>query len=676
MKLLYIAVVDIPSSENIDNLKVIQGHLLRENPRNQISTISNKIYLKPRDAALNPSNFCQALQRKTLDELAYEFGAKNEIRDVFGDDESPDAPLILCFRRTFHELRYLAFAGIPTSQNLSTLVKAITQRHQSLVDHPIASFYKSRDALEKVAEEFSAEDSVYTVFGDASLPQAPLIVCFSGRTLHYLAFAGFPTQENIHTIQIVSGTISVMPNEELSTLTGRILEQHPTLHFSQARFFEPQSKPNEYNIRRMLERQDLAQAIQELSPRDFIHEAFEVQVDEPLSRRTLLVCFHGVWAEVVHLPSENTNEEDDIIRELEKQFLKYITAVAKGQTPSVAAKSANYQKNQNSSTTILLDGRFTESGDMTTALPVELYHPAFATFLFHATDCNVKIPVDVLRKTAELMRHLSLIVGSEAKRDDTYRTLLADILGTPIDTIVNPDKASSDFVSLHSTPLGASAAPHLGKIETEIGTSGSDPSIQASFSYASKLKKPEKPKQTRGNYIAPRFCPSITSYVDSSNATINFRYVKPLEREHTCVTFLAEILNGDLEGQHVVVKFVREYGVEAHRWMASHGFAPELIYHGPLETRYRGLALVVMEHVRGSTLHKRFHSTGLSQEVRDAVRTGLDKLAENNFVFGDLRTPNIMLADADEDVPVVKRLRFIDFDWACLDEGEDDKYTC
>jgi RIO-like serine/threonine protein kinase len=103
--------------------------------------------------------------------------------------------------------------------------------------------------------------------------------------------------------------------------------------------------------------------------------------------------------------------------------------------------------------------------------------------------------------------------------------------------------------------------------------------------------------------------------------------------------------------------------------MAGHGLAPELLLYTPLGD---DLYLVVMEYIEGQTLHDAYDiADPLPLDVRQGVQKALDILEEGNFVFGDLRRPNVMLVHGTQ--PVEKRIRFIDFDWAG-EEGPDLRY--
>jgi len=74
--------------------------------------------------------------------------------------------------------------------------------------------------------------------------------------------------------------------------------------------------------------------------------------------------------------------------------------------------------------------------------------------------------------------------------------------------------------------------------------------------------------------------------------------------------------------------------------------------------------MVVMEHVDGTTLAvaKADIDKEKMEEVRSQVKKAIKLLHDHNFVFGDLRLPNIMVT---RDMKV----RLIDFNWAGV-EGQ------
>jgi serine/threonine protein kinase len=168
-------------------------------------------------------------------------------------------------------------------------------------------------------------------------------------------------------------------------------------------------------------------------------------------------------------------------------------------------------------------------------------------------------------------------------------------------------------------------------------------------------------------HLHPRFLPSINSYPSHNTTTVRFTYVKPLELDNTCMTFLA---TSDSDGEDIVVKFVQSYGDAAHQNLASSGMAPDLLYYGPIVQdghSYGELKMVVMGYVPGETLAQRFESKPIPRDVIQAIRDGITTIHDAGYVYGDLRRPNVMIAstvDGNDDADLGKLVRFIDFDWA------------
>ncbi|KAF5366293.1 hypothetical protein D9758_005793 [Tetrapyrgos nigripes] len=183
----------------------------------------------------------------------------------------------------------------------------------------------------------------------------------------------------------------------------------------------------------------------------------------------------------------------------------------------------------------------------------------------------------------------------------------------------------------------------------------------------------------------PRFFPSVTSYPDPERPGkhIKFEYVEPMEKEalHMCVTYRARAISSpdsvvpDFTPQHprdIVVKFARTYGEDAHRLLASHGMAPNLLYRGPLSPNSE-LSMVVMDYFPGQTLNLVFGPMEVCNEVYQEAKKALDVLHDAGFVFGDLKRPNILVLggrhERDEDersqgTSRKSRVALIDFDWA------------
>jgi serine/threonine protein kinase len=164
------------------------------------------------------------------------------------------------------------------------------------------------------------------------------------------------------------------------------------------------------------------------------------------------------------------------------------------------------------------------------------------------------------------------------------------------------------------------------------------------------------------------FFPSITSYYDDvQRARVRFNYVKPLEAlasSPACVTFLARTVEDS--PRDIVVKFVKQYGRAAHMFLARHNLAPQLFYFGAIDDRagspsYSGLSMVVMEYLKGDTLAAHLYdprkTNAMSlEQLSTSLHRVIGLLHDEGFVFGDLRTPNIMAQG--------ESIKLIDFDWA------------
>ncbi|ESK82402.1 hypothetical protein Moror_12171 [Moniliophthora roreri MCA 2997] len=466
--------------------------------------------------------------------------------------------------------------------------------------------------------------------------------------VNYIAFFGKPIPQNIETIEIVTEVINT---------------QRPQLSSAFATFYKPNSPSR------------LTQYAQLVLQDEIIHEVYSVAADEILPWWSLIVCFENPPLAVVPASTQDDDEANNVVGKMERDFKQYTKAVMSGKSPSAAAKLNNYSENQ-ASDNALLDRRFNESENTTTALPIELYHLAFANFLSNAHDPNLQVPNDVLCSTAKLIRQLSVIRVLENPHSSDCKQTLADIMECALSHFVNKNSSSADFMSPYPTPMNAIAAPGIVEIKSEWGSGGCDPSVQVSFSYArfycqddseririlgavmmsctivqrlsgfewfscSRALDNEQVinlgrllyalhlgiaelKQYYSNlvaptvisgHVAPRFCPYINSVVDSTGRTVNFSYVQPLEPELTCATFQAKLLDREDAGKLVVVKFVKQYCAAAHTWLAGKGFALCLVYDGSSGPQYGGFALMVMDYVEGKTLHVLYDEEVLPNDV-------------------------------------------------------------
>ena len=126
--------------------------------------------------------------------------------------------------------------------------------------------------------------------------------------------------------------------------------------------------------------------------------------------------------------------------------------------------------------------------------------------------------------------------------------------------------------------------------------------------------------------------------------------------------FIGELEKNSGDSFTVIVKFVEQYCIDAHRLMASKGYAPSVITFEKVTSRYH---VVVMEYVEDAvTLHEyiqkeqnRKHSI---DQLKDHCSKALCVLHESGFCHGDLRGNNILVKRKETAQPIV----IVDFDWS------------
>ncbi|KAG6836982.1 hypothetical protein H0H93_016935 [Arthromyces matolae] len=163
--------------------------------------------------------------------------------------------------------------------------------------------------------------------------------------------------------------------------------------------------------------------------------------------------------------------------------------------------------------------------------------------------------------------------------------------------------------------------------------------------------------------------PKISRLRLNSSPTVNgFPFITQYEPAKTEFTYLSLLsptkliylafLNSDIE-KKLVVKFPFRYNAEAHDILSKRGLAPTLHYasvNDSSSVMYGGRHMIVMDYV-----DMQFLSGPLSGIQHDRIQEAIELLHQHNFVFGDLRSPNI-LVDGDSTM-------LVDFDW-CGVEGK------
>ena len=167
----------------------------------------------------------------------------------------------------------------------------------------------------------------------------------------------------------------------------------------------------------------------------------------------------------------------------------------------------------------------------------------------------------------------------------------------------------------------------------------------------------------------PRFFPYVTSVDCPEVGLIQFKYLRRLEDDATCVTFLAQLLDGS--GKEIVVKFVTAYGAKVHKMLHKKRYAPALLYYGPIPTAGTVLNTIPLPSDQGAQFRRllplmsmvvmEYKKPGAwpasREDAKRQLRDALGYLHGNGYVFGDLRKPNVLFTEDG-------RLSLIDFDWA------------
>ncbi|KAF9487561.1 hypothetical protein BDN71DRAFT_618085 [Pleurotus eryngii] len=144
--------------------------------------------------------------------------------------------------------------------------------------------------------------------------------------------------------------------------------------------------------------------------------------------------------------------------------------------------------------------------------------------------------------------------------------------------------------------------------------------------------------------------PHFTSFhSDSREFTLTYQRRMFDSRSNRAV-FLANAQSG-AESVACIVKFTSRYCKDAHKLMETAGAAPRLLY---CEfDKSVGKYCVVMEYIKESV-------EGPAEDIVEPLRTALANLHAQSYVFGDLRSANVL-------VDTKRRPYLIDFDWSGID---------
>lgn len=240
---------------------------------------------------------------------------------------------------------------------------------------------------------------------------------------------------------------------------------------------------------------------------------------------------------------------------------------------------------------------------------------------------------------------------------DNFPCIIVSLRGTvmSIRTVVLFDGNSCSAIETHLSTLDLSEPMAIGRLQKYF-LAMKEFCIRR---YASITKNLENFMLLVGNQVPPKVLNQsrYPAVCELPQLNLKFIYLNGITNK----VFSAEITNdspGKLPSRDIVVKFVKGgYCVEAHSFLAQHGFAPVL--YGVRELGYDGWKMVVMEKIRGkmATAYK----GKLTERHRSQEESAMKLLHDLGYVHGDFRDTNIMVTqfqNAEE-----SKLYIIDFDW-------------
>lgn len=133
-----------------------------------------------------------------------------------------------------------------------------------------------------------------------------------------------------------------------------------------------------------------------------------------------------------------------------------------------------------------------------------------------------------------------------------------------------------------------------------------------------------------------------------NNSVVTFTYFGLLQTDK--LVWAAQTSQND----SIIIKFTHQYCSDAHRLLAEAGFAPKLYY---ADKEDSALEMVVMQHIKDAVFLSEVPEFYRAQ-IHSQIRQALKLLHDNDFVFGDLRPPNILVTDD------YQKVMLIDFDWS------------
>ncbi|QRV97647.1 Tyrosine kinase [Ceratobasidium sp. AG-Ba] len=420
-------------------------------------------------------------------------------------------------------------------------------------------------------------------------------------------------------------------------------------------------------------------------------------------------------------PRDTLSDLPSTFRNMQLEHNKTVSWFRNCQPPSETACSSNYRKQQNQGTAPVFNGRPVDR----TGLPIQLFHPVFDHFFqaLEAPDEPTAFEYNDVQQLAfaaqdvytnEKERWESLIPFFDTSLD---RQIMRD---TPLGnwtslccTIIKVEnevgtgncdpgiQAAEDYGILWSMKevssirescccpalLIAIAGPHmcifgaiyLGQIVVQQLTDyvwlGHHPQHEPHLRRLTRLFCTVKDTITElldyytsissgspGLQDPMRFFPHVRKYSNDGGQITDFTYTGFINDSTSRPTFTA--VTGS--GKQIIVKFAEQYNFDAHMALAEKELAPALLSYQP-PGHSRGLHCIIMERVQAVSLHEWRAAPSTNRRLEGAqkdVQRALEILHNNNWVFGDLRSPNVLVIEKEEST----RGMLVDFDW-CGEHG-------
>lgn len=137
-----------------------------------------------------------------------------------------------------------------------------------------------------------------------------------------------------------------------------------------------------------------------------------------------------------------------------------------------------------------------------------------------------------------------------------------------------------------------------------------------------------------------------------------FKYLDVSSMASTNITFITQV---ESLSEDLVIKFVEQYSVKAHKLLAGKRMAPQLLYCGLLDGEHNirqdgsgaqggikssdlyvdPVLMATMKHLEGHTVNK---EPVLPKDTHEQIKKAIKKLHTAGFVFWDLKASSIMIS--------------------------------